>query len=110
MLPGEAPMIAVGLRANELRLRGRDPQSIAFFSAPGIERLYSGETIRMPSADSTAALKSSAGCGISGSKSGLKSGRSPMPISNNSSDSGASAMSAFDSRRLIEVLDRLPIR
>ena len=49
MLPGEAPMIPVGLRANELVPQGREPQSMAFFSAPGMDRLYSGETKRMPS-------------------------------------------------------------
>ena len=42
-------MMPVGLRANELVPQGREPQSMAFFSAPGIERLYSGETKRMPS-------------------------------------------------------------
>jgi hypothetical protein len=40
ILPGDAPMMPVGLRAKELVPHGRDPQSMAFFSAPGIDRLY----------------------------------------------------------------------
>ena len=36
------------LRRIEEAQHGRDPQSIAFFSTPGIDRLYSGETKRMP--------------------------------------------------------------
>ena len=42
IFPGDAPMMPVGLRAKELVPQGREPQSIAFLSAPGIERLYSG--------------------------------------------------------------------
>ena len=42
-------MMPVGLRAKEFVPQGRDPQSIAFFRAPGMDRLYSGETNRMPS-------------------------------------------------------------
>ena len=30
--------------SNEFRPHGRDAQSMAFFSAPGIDRLYSGVT------------------------------------------------------------------
>ena len=37
-------MTAEGLRANEFLPYGRLAQSIAFFNAPGIERLYSGVT------------------------------------------------------------------
>jgi hypothetical protein len=44
ILPGEVPMTADGLRANEFCPHGRLAQSIAFLSAPGIERLYSGVT------------------------------------------------------------------
>ena len=33
MLPGEAPMMPVGFRANELAPQGRDPQSMASFRA-----------------------------------------------------------------------------
>ncbi|GAP59421.1 hypothetical protein AHiyo1_27190 [Arthrobacter sp. Hiyo1] len=57
MLPGDVPMIPVGLRAKELVPHGRDPQSMAFFKAPGTERLYSGETNRMPSDAAIASLR-----------------------------------------------------
>jgi len=56
IFPGDAPMMPVGLRAKELVPQGREPQSIAFLSAPGIERLYSGEMNRMPSLASIAAF------------------------------------------------------
>src|SRR5512147_2808295 len=44
ILPGEVPMMPDGFRANEFFPQGRLAQSIAFLSAPGIERLYSGVT------------------------------------------------------------------
>jgi hypothetical protein len=44
MAPGEVPITPVGLRANEFLPQGRLAQSMAFFSPPGIERLYSGVT------------------------------------------------------------------
>ena len=69
--PGEAPMIPVGLRAKELLPHGREPQSIAFFSAPGMDQLYSGDTMRIPPEPSIAALSSLPAAGKSASKSGL---------------------------------------
>ncbi|VTR76666.1 hypothetical protein CHMI_01428 [Cellulomonas hominis] len=63
IFPMDAPMMPVGFRANEFVPQGRDPQSIAFFSAPGIDRLYSGDTNRMPSADSTASFRARASGG-----------------------------------------------
>src|ERR1044072_4002649 len=53
ILPGEVPMVADGFRANEFLPYGRLAQSIAFLSAPGIDRLYSGVT---NSTASTAAI------------------------------------------------------
>jgi hypothetical protein len=44
ILPGDVPMTADGLRANEFLPYGRHAQSIAFFNAPGMDRLYSGVT------------------------------------------------------------------
>ena len=41
----------------------RDTQSIAFFSAPGMVQLYSGETTMTPSAARIAAARSSAAGG-----------------------------------------------
>ena len=48
-MPGEVPMMAEGLRAKEFWPQGRLAQSMAFFSPPGIERLYSGVTKRTAS-------------------------------------------------------------
>jgi len=42
--PMEAPITAAGMWSKEFSPHGRDAQSIAFFKAPGIERLYSGVT------------------------------------------------------------------
>ena len=51
-------MTAEGLRANEFLPYGRLAQSIAFFNAPGIERLYSGVTNSTASTAAIAALNS----------------------------------------------------
>ncbi len=58
--PGEVPMIAEGLRVKEFLPQGRLAQSIAFFSAPGIERLYSGVTNNTASTSAIAYLKARA--------------------------------------------------
>src|SRR5215207_3628615 len=89
MLPGDAPMIPVGFRAKELVPQGREPQSMAFLSGPGMERLYSGEMKRIPSEASMASLRARAAGGKSASRSELYRGRSPMVISENSRVSGA---------------------
>ena len=60
ILPGDVPMTADGLRAKVFLPYGRLAQSIAFLSAPGIERLYSGVTNRTASTAAIAALKASA--------------------------------------------------
>ena len=57
MEPGDVPMTADGLRVNEFLPYGRLAQSIAFFRAPGIERLYSGVTNRTASDAAIAFLK-----------------------------------------------------
>ena len=58
----------------------RDSQSVAFFSTPGIEKLYSGQAITMPSAARIRASRSRTACGlpVAVSSSSLKSG---MPCS-----------------------------
>src|SRR5688572_9650266 len=63
ILPGEVPMTAEGLRAKELLPYGRLAQSIAFFKAPGIERLYSGVTNSTASTAASACLSALAGAG-----------------------------------------------
>ena len=63
ILPVDAPMTAVGLRANEFCPHGRLPQSIAFFRLPGMSRLYSGVTNRIASDPEIASLSASASGG-----------------------------------------------
>jgi hypothetical protein len=47
--PMDAPITAAGMWSKEFWPHGREAQSIAFFSAPGMERLYSGVTNRIAS-------------------------------------------------------------
>src|SRR5512141_142036 len=56
ILPVDAPMIADGLREKEFVPQGRLAQSIAFLSAPGIDRLYSGVTNSTASTDAIASF------------------------------------------------------
>ena len=60
-------MTPEGLRANAFCPQGRLAQSMAFFSAPGMERLYSGVTNRMPSESVIAFLSFVATAGKSAS-------------------------------------------
>ena len=60
MAPGEVPTTAEGLRVNEFFPYGRLAQSMAFFRPPGMERLYSGVTIRTASTSAMACLKARA--------------------------------------------------
>src|SRR5674476_1310912 len=89
---------------------GREAQSMAFFNAPGIERLYSGVMNRTASEPAIAALSACGSAGQSLSKSGLYSGRLPIGSSVNSRSWGASRMRARLSTRLIDVDDRLPTK
>jgi hypothetical protein len=54
--PNEAPITAAGRWSNEFCPHGRDAQSMAFLSAPGIERLYSGVTKSTASTATMASL------------------------------------------------------
>src|SRR5512142_3176319 len=56
ILPEDAPIMADGLRANEFVPHGRLAQSIAFLSAPGIDRLYSGVTKSTASTEAIASF------------------------------------------------------
>src|SRR5215210_5545201 len=60
--PGDVPIVAEGLRLNEFFPYGRLAQSIAFFSPPGIDRLYSGVTNRIAS-DAAIASFNAVQCG-----------------------------------------------
>src|SRR5689334_22464506 len=63
ILPGDVPITADGLRVSEFWPQGRLAQSMAFLSAPGIERLYSGVTNSTASTAAIASLIARAGGG-----------------------------------------------
>src|SRR4051794_28563401 len=105
--PMDAPIIPAGMWWNEFCPHGRDAQSIAFFSAPGMDRLYSGVTKSTASDRAIASLSSRASGGYSASWSGLYSGRLPIGISVKDSSGGARRIRARDSSRLMDVEDRL---
>jgi hypothetical protein len=58
ILPGEAPITADGFLVNAFWPYRLLAQSIAFFSAPGMDRLYSGVTKRTASTATIAFLNS----------------------------------------------------
>jgi hypothetical protein len=67
---GLEPITATGLPRNALSGNGRDAQSIAFLSWPGIELLYSGVAISSASAEAIASRRAlTAGCAGSTSSS-----------------------------------------
>ena len=76
---------------------------MAFFSTPGIERLYSGVRISTPSAASISPFSRVTAGGGLGSKSWLNSGRSSILANVNCVPGLASLLSAPASRRLIEL-------
>ena len=55
--PVDAPTTATGLPRSALSGNGREAQSSAFLSTPGIEPLYSGVEIRTPSASAIASRR-----------------------------------------------------
>ena len=60
----EAPIAAAGLPLRALCPAGREAQSSAFFSCPGIEWLYSGVAIRTASAARIASRRSRTASGV----------------------------------------------
>ena len=60
----EAPIAAAGLPFRALSPAGREAQSSAFFSWPGIEWLYSGVAIRTASASRIASRSSRTASGV----------------------------------------------
>ena len=81
---------------------GREAQSIAFLSAPGIDELYSGVAIRTASAPAIAARNSATGAGaMSPSSSSSYGGTAFRPShSSKSTPGGRSSAAAARSRRL----------
>ena len=76
--PGEVPVMKPGLPGQTLLPHGRAPQSMAFLSAVGIDRLCSGVTINTPSALAISSLKRTTSAGRLPSLSWLYIGRSSM--------------------------------
>ena len=63
-IPVEAPIAAAGLPLRALWPAGREAQSSAFFSTPGIEWLYSGVATRTASAPRIASRSSRTAAGV----------------------------------------------
>ncbi|CAB3807715.1 hypothetical protein LMG28138_05959 [Pararobbsia alpina] len=79
MAPGDVPDIATGLSRQTLLSIGLEPQSIAFLSTAGSERLNSGMTIRKASARSHSSINCFTDSGRSTSKSLLYMGSAARP-------------------------------
>src|SRR5215213_7078780 len=100
--PVLAPTIATGLPRSELSGNGREAQSIAFFSTPGTDALYSGVLISTASASAIAARRRSTGPGPGvTSASSSNGGSSARPSKRTSSAPGGSARAAARSRPVL---------
>ena len=104
MAPPAVPMMAAGLPGQEVLPKGREPQSMAFFSTAGIERLCSGVTNNRASAASTSDLKRATGDGTGCSLSWLYIGRSSIWMNLASKAPAPRFASALASFRLINSL------
>ena len=103
---------ATGLFRTGESASGRDAQSKAFLSTPGIEELYSGVATRTASAASSASLKSSTAAGSApGTSSSPSYGGIALSPSKRSTvtPAGASAAAARRSALLCEPCRRLPL-
>src|SRR4051812_22670814 len=89
---------------------GREPQSMAFLSAPESEKLYSGLANRSPSAAATSPRKRFADSGSPASKtSWLKSGMSSMRANVIVIPAGMSSAQSRNAAVLKDPLRRLPL-
>jgi len=62
-MPALEPITATGLLRKTFVATGREAQSSAFLSAPGVEELYSGVAIRTASAAATASRSDATAAG-----------------------------------------------
>src|SRR5438105_9437597 len=107
--PCEAEKMAIGLSWNTW-FGGREPQSIAFFSAALSEKLYSGLAMSSPSAAATSARKRFADSGSPASNtSWLKIGMSSMRAWLIDMPAGMSSAQALSAAVLNDALRRLPL-
>ena len=105
---GEVPVTAAGFPAHEFWPEGRVPQSMAFLSRAGIDRLCSGAKIRKASAASDSALNRATLVGGGLSRSWLNMGKSSIRTNLIASFSPASLANASASLRLMESRRLLP--
>src|SRR3954451_1368820 len=109
--PVEAPTTAVGLLRSGDAASGRESQSRAFLSWPGIEWLYSGVETSTASASAIASKSACTDAGRSCSSSSSKGGISLRPSNSTSSASpGSRSAAARRSLELCEPARRLPER
>ncbi len=110
--PVLAPTTETVLFRSAASCRGREAQSIAFLSPPGIEPLYSGVANRIASAEPHASRRRTTGSGASPlSRSWSYTGSSAMPAASKSSTStpsGAASIAARRSLVLYEPERKLP--
>src|SRR3954453_12995072 len=109
--PVEAPTTATGLLRSGDSASGRESQSRAFLSWPGIEWLYSGVETRTASASAIASKSAWTGSGRACSSSSSNGGISLSPSNSTSSASpGSRSPAARRSLELWEPARRLPER
>ena len=110
-IPIDALIIATGLPSNELSPYGLDAQSIAFFSTPGTEKLYSGVAMRIASDSSLIFdLNSFTFVGISLSRSWLNAGIPRRSKISRVTPPGSNSTAARRSALLYEPALRLPAK
>src|SRR5262245_61422651 len=108
-IPVLAPIVATGLLRSAAVANGREAQSTAFFSAPGIEWLYSGVANSRASACSIAARQLSTALPGAPSSSSSNGGIAFRPVNSmNSAPGGSSSAAAPSRRRLCESLRSEP--
>src|SRR5829696_2946126 len=115
-MPVLAPTTATGLLRSTALANGREAQSIAFLSCPGIDELYSGVATRIASAPAMASRRSATPAGGLPSSSSSKGGTAFSPSHRTSSTSGPSSSSAarrscvlWDPRRRLPEMPRMRI-
>ena len=108
-LPVLAPITATGLFWSTVLARGREAQSIAFFSTPGMEALYSGVAISRASADAIARQRSATGAGARSVSLSASTGDRPQAVPDLYLDAAGRRSAMWRSRRALwESRRRLP--
>src|SRR5262245_12912640 len=106
--PTELLTMPTGLQLNDVLPEGGEPTSMAFFSTPGIERLYSGVTNRIPFDCCSFSRNDSQSGGGFASRSWLKKEMPCGVMTSSFSEDGASLASALATFSEKLSLRRLP--